>query len=163
MSTVRGKKSMPSRTRFSALAVASTMVLPMRATTAPWDWGASLPVSKVRVLSVPLTGPLTEMASAIRAPCVLCAAGGPVPSWRAPRSRVGPSARRLAADRSGRCYVERAARRPLEWCSSLPTEPESGDECSITLDVVVLHVVEQAAAPTDEHEEPTPTVMVLLV
>src|SRR3954469_3862415 len=42
------------------------MVSPSLATTAPCDCGASLPVSKDRVLSVPVTGPETEMASAIR-------------------------------------------------------------------------------------------------
>jgi hypothetical protein len=57
-STVRGKKSMPSRTPWAALAVARTVVPPMQATTAPCDWGANLPVSNERVASVP------EMAAA---------------------------------------------------------------------------------------------------
>src|SRR3954452_10874562 len=68
MSTVRGKKSMPSRTPWDALAVTRTMVSPMRPTTAPWDWGASLPVSNDSDLSVPEIGPDTEMASAMLSP-----------------------------------------------------------------------------------------------
>src|SRR5262245_55289144 len=73
---------MPSRTPLAALAVASTTVRPMRATTAPWDCWASLPVSKVMVLSVPEIGPDTVMASAMVA-CLLWfgAATGPVPRW----------------------------------------------------------------------------------
>ena len=67
-STVSGKKSMPGLTSLAALAVAKTVVRPMEAITAPWDCWASLPVSNVRVLSVPETAPDTRMASAIRAP-----------------------------------------------------------------------------------------------
>ncbi len=63
-STVNGKKSMPSRTLLAALAVVRTFVPPIDATTAPIDWGASLPVSKVSVFSVPETGPDTTMGSA---------------------------------------------------------------------------------------------------
>jgi hypothetical protein len=47
------------------LAVTSDDVPPMVTTTAPWLWGASLPVSNVSVLSVPLIGPDTVMASAM--------------------------------------------------------------------------------------------------
>ena len=65
MSTVRGKKSVPSRTERAAVAVASTTVSPMRPTTAPSASWASLPASKVRVRSVPLMGADTEMASAM--------------------------------------------------------------------------------------------------
>src|SRR6187431_1699442 len=63
-STVNGKKSMPSRTLLAALAVVRTFVPPTEATTAPIDWGASLPVSKVSVLSVPETAPDTMIGSA---------------------------------------------------------------------------------------------------
>ena len=41
-STVRGKKSTPGRTSWAALAVVSTVVVPMDATTAPWLCGAKL-------------------------------------------------------------------------------------------------------------------------
>ncbi len=61
---------MPSRTPFAAFAVARTVVLPIRATTAPCDCKANLPVSNDRVLSVPETAPLTEMASAMIFPFV---------------------------------------------------------------------------------------------
>src|SRR3954465_8514204 len=65
-STVRGKKSIPSRTPLAALAVARTVVRPIEATTAPIDCWASRPVSNERVLSVPATGPDTRLASAMR-------------------------------------------------------------------------------------------------
>src|ERR1700733_2474215 len=65
MSTVRGKKSVPSRTERAAVAVASRTVSPMRASTAPSASWASLPASKDRVRSVPLIGTETEMASAM--------------------------------------------------------------------------------------------------
>ena len=64
-SMVRGKKSVPGRTSLAALAVASTVVRPRVATTAPWLCWASLPVSKDRVLSVPVRVPDTRMASAM--------------------------------------------------------------------------------------------------
>ena len=64
-STVRGKKSIPSRMPLAALAVTRAAVPPMRAMTAPWDCCASLPVSNERVLSVPAMGPETLMASAM--------------------------------------------------------------------------------------------------
>ena len=57
MSTVRGKKSVPSRTLRAAVAVTRTIVSPIRATTAPSAWQASLPVSNDRVRSVPVSGP----------------------------------------------------------------------------------------------------------
>ena len=82
MSTVSGKKSCPSRTLRAAVAVTSTMVSPMRATTAPSAWAASLPVSNDRLRLDPLIGPATVMASAIS----LLGCWGtrePVPSRRA--------------------------------------------------------------------------------
>ena len=65
MSTVRGKKSVPSRTDRAAVAVASRTVSPMRASTAPSANWANFPDSNVSVRSVPLIGPDTEMASAM--------------------------------------------------------------------------------------------------
>ena len=63
MSTVRGKKSTPSRTLREAVAVQSTMVLPSWARTAPSASCASLPAWKDMVLSVPLMGDETETGS----------------------------------------------------------------------------------------------------
>ncbi len=77
MSTVRGKKSVPSRTFRAAVAVASTTVSPMRATTAPSACPASLPVCRDRVRSVPLMGLDTVMASAM---ALLCDWGAPLAS-----------------------------------------------------------------------------------
>src|SRR5256885_14614271 len=90
MSTVRGKKSMPSRTPLSALAVTSTTVLPIFPTTAPCDWGARRPVSNVSVLSVPLIGPDTEMASAIVRSFESGGGGGQFPVVEHPANIRGP-------------------------------------------------------------------------
>src|SRR5690606_4037840 len=103
-STVSGKKSMPSRTLLAAFAVTRASVPSRLARTAPWLWKASFPVSKVRVLSVPLIGVDTVMASAM---VVLLVgpgwagleAAGPVPSWQPPER--APGDRQLAADPSG--------------------------------------------------------------
>ncbi len=64
-STVRGKKSTPSRRCLDAVAATSTTVSPMRPITAPSACLASFPVSKDRVESVPWMGPETEKACAI--------------------------------------------------------------------------------------------------
>jgi hypothetical protein len=50
--------------------------------------------------------------------------------------------------------------RSLEFSAS---EAEPSDERAIALDVLTAEVVEQAAALTDEHQQPAPTVMVVLV
>ena len=108
-STVRGKKSMPGRTSWAALAVVRTDVSPMVATTAPWLCGASLPVSKVSVRSVPDTGPDTRMGSATngsfhaRHPPGGSWSGRPVPSrrsrWRAHAATEGATGNRRSAAR----------------------------------------------------------------
>src|SRR5215469_16313167 len=65
MSTVSGKKSVPSRTDRAAVAVVRMVVSPMRARTAPSASWASLPASNEMLRSVPLIGAETEMASAM--------------------------------------------------------------------------------------------------
>ena len=68
------------------------------------------------------------------------------PLWTCPRTRVGA------------CEVSVS-------CSVMLSAPEAqvGDERSIPFDVVGGHVVEQPTPFPDEHEQTTPTVMVLLV
>src|SRR4051812_37124554 len=149
MSTVRGKKSIPSRTCGAALAVTNTTVSPTRATTAPWDCGASLPVSNDSVLSVPEIGPDTEMASAMCTP--LQSGGEPVVSCRTPPP-LGPGIRRLAAGSAA-----------LSWIRVSAAQGGAGGQRPITLHVVVADVVEQPATTADEHQESPPTVVVLLV
>ena len=63
MSTVSGKKSTPSRALRCAATVARSMVSPMRAITAPSASCAKCPASKLNVLSVPVIGLLTRIAS----------------------------------------------------------------------------------------------------
>src|SRR5215203_684907 len=85
MSTVRGKKSAPSRTLRDAVAVTRTIVSPMVTVTAPSASPASLPASKDRVLSVPDTGRETEWLSAM----VLLSSGAGLPAptrWDSRRS-----------------------------------------------------------------------------
>jgi hypothetical protein len=91
-STVKGKKSMPSRTERAALAVTSTWVLPRVATIEPWLWNASLPVSNVIVLVGARDGRLYDDGvchRSLSSPAALRLAGsgavGPVPSRRHPR------------------------------------------------------------------------------
>src|SRR6185437_923011 len=45
----------------------------------------------------------------------------------------------------------------------LATDAELGDQRAVTLDVVVPHVVEQPAPPTDQLHEPPPGVVITLV
>jgi hypothetical protein len=47
--------------------------------------------------------------------------------------------------------------------SELATKTELADDGSVSLDVVVLQVIQKATALADEHEEPAATVVVLLV
>ena len=46
---------------------------------------------------------------------------------------------------------------------ALPAQAELGDEGPVPVDVVASQVVEQTTTSTDEHEQPTARVMVLLV
>src|SRR5438874_2660541 len=165
MSTVSGKKSMPSRTPLSALAVTSTKVSPIRPMTAPWDWGASRPVSNDRVLSVPLIGPDTEMASAMVAPSASAVSGRrrrASSQWSGTRNALtDPSSPRLAADRRSP---------PPAWLWDvlrlrllLAAQAELGDDLAVTLDVVVLHVVEQPPPTTDQLHQAPSGVMIALV
>ena len=92
-STVRGKKSMPSRMLRAPLAVTRTSVLPRRASTEPWLWKASLPVSKVRGVSMPVRDADTTMGSAMwlhsfPADPPPDRAAGPVPSRQPPHRSV---------------------------------------------------------------------------
>jgi hypothetical protein len=93
MSTVRGKKSTPSRGALEAVAVTSTTVLPICPTTAPLASRANLPPENERVFWVPVTGPDTE-TSAINGSFGRPAFAGPtigatsesVPSCQPPRT-----------------------------------------------------------------------------
>src|SRR5207244_5816482 len=185
-STVSGKKSIPSRTRRSAFAVTSATVSPMRATTAPCDCGASLPVSNDSVLDVPLMGADTEMASAIVSPVLRLLTAPPVGrragQFPVVRHPSGPGTWQLAAGGRAAAACSCQARCCLsntvlldEECgcgTSGPCGPlamvllpqtEAGDECPVALDVVVLDVVEEAATAPHEHQQAAPAVMVLLV
>src|SRR6478736_5861449 len=174
MSTVRGKKSAPSRAELAAVAVTRTTVSPRRTVTAPPAWPASLPVSKVRVFSgAPVTTRVTEWGSVMG--CLLWDRSvpscrgltAPVPSGEGRRrSRHGglrPSP--LAADvrvRPVRCANgdrEVAVRGGVR----LAPQTQLGDDRPVALDVVLLDVVEQPATTTHQHQEPSPAVMVLLV
>src|SRR5580698_5659508 len=151
MSTVSGKKSVPSRTERLATAVASKTVSPMRAMTAPSASWANLPASKDMDRSVPLIGADTEMASDMM--LLVCSGASPrlVPSRRPPQARGD---RRLAA--SG-------------WSTPdcvglpLPSNAETADDGAVALDVLLADVIEQPAAMTDELHQAPPGVVVPFV
>ena len=82
---------------------------------------ASLPVSKDRVFSVPLTAADTEMASAMIVSLLVVGAAAASSQLSATRAGCHPGSWRLAADPVRRCGVcvanmARAARRPLPVC-----------------------------------------------
>src|SRR6185437_10522956 len=150
MSTVSGKKSVPSRTDRAATAVARRTVSPMRASTAPSASWASLPASKDMVRSVPLMGAETEMASDM----MLLVCRGHLRFWF-------PVVDHLAPEVTGDWQpVARDAR----FCgAALPPDAESADDGAVALDVVLAHVVEQPAALTDELHQAAPGVVVPFV
>src|SRR5581483_7883730 len=158
-STVRGKKSIPSRMPRLAWAVTRTVVSPTDTTTAPSAWGASRPVEKVRDLPVSPMG-----ADAVIGPVMELLLSSLFGSGRGAGSQLACSgARRMATDnrlrRRRKTFEERrtAPRRPL------PAKPEPGDERPVPLDVVAAEVVEQATSPADKHQQPPAGVMILLV
>src|SRR5271165_3392795 len=172
MSTVSGKKSVPSRTERAAVAVARRTVSPMRPTTAPSASLASFPVSKDRVRSVPEIGPETVMASAM----VLLVFRGttrPVPSGRPPHPRPGgrwPRPGKVTGDwqptcRRARLNVQPPGRRAGRRCCgrALAADAEAPDDGPVPLDVVLADVVEEPAAVPDELHQTSPGVVVPLV
>ena len=52
---------------------------------------------------------------------------------------------------------------PAPMKSVSATEPQLGDEGSISLYILPTEVVEESTPLTDHHQEPAPTVMVVLV
>src|ERR1700694_3403136 len=172
MSTVSGKKSMPSRTSSAALAVTRMRVFPMRPTTAPWDCGANRPVSKDRVRSVPEMGADTEMASAMgHTPSAagVAAVGrrrGQFPVGKLSGECPGPS--RLAADSWRRgflqnCYEHAKSGHEGRSLGVLPAQTEPGNQFSVMLDIIIPDVIEEPATATDQLHEPAPGVMIPLV
>src|SRR5580693_6572607 len=151
MSTVSGKKSVPSRTERAATTVANRMVSPMRASTAPSANCASFPASKDMDRSVPLIGAETEMASDM----MLLVCRGHLLVWfPVVEHLVARGDRRLAA--SG-------------WSTPgcvglpLPSNAETADDGAVALDVVLADVVEQPAAMTDELHQASTGVVVPFV
>src|SRR5688500_4728818 len=161
-STVSGKKSMPSRTFFSALAVTRTTVSPIRPTMAPCDCGARTPVSKDRVLSVPLIGPDTEVASAVLTPYVLFgAASRPVRggSPREHRVRGGCHWQLTAASPQVRTCDDR----PSGRSKLLPAKAEAGVDLPQALDVRLAKVGLEPLALSHELQQPPLGVEIVLV
>src|SRR5437763_2249977 len=163
-STVRGKKSIPSRMPRLAWAVTRTVVSPTETTTAPSACWARRPVEKVRDLPDSPMGADAEigpvMVLLLSSLFQFRAAGGRFPVGMLRTHFV--EGRRMATDnrRSRRTRFEERRAAPRR---SLPAETEPGDERPVPLDVVAAEVVEQATSPTDEHQEPPAGVMILLV
>src|SRR5215831_9705860 len=153
-STVSGKKSAPSRGSIRPCAVASTIVSPDRTTTAPSACFASLPVSKLisRPPIVTLTSARRSVAIAI---CLFL--------HSASREWGLESASRPALARiSTLSFLPSRAR--LEPGSGvrfrLPPQPQFLDQCPVPLQVVLLEIVQETAAPANQLEQPASRVMV---
>src|SRR6478672_10351028 len=98
-------------------------------------------------------------------------AGSGAPTWWPPAPRPSDGAPRCR-DRPERKAEGRPHRgRPSQECSerlnagddALSAKAETLDQRPVTVDVDVLEVAEQTTALTDEQEEPTTRVMVVLV
>src|SRR4029079_19479121 len=50
-----------------------------------------------------------------------------------------------------------------QWAGALAAQPQLLDESAIALEVVLLHVREEAAPPSDELQQPAPRVVILRV
>src|SRR5919201_5767962 len=141
-STVSGKKSAPSRASCLPIAVASTIVSPLRTTTAPSACFAIFPVSKLisRPPTVTLASAWRSVGIAISCP-PLCFCG-----------RVGT-----------RVSVVDDARSNLQspWLSGLPAQPEFLDQCSIPLQILFLKVIQEPPPAADELQQPAARVVVL--
>src|ERR1700722_1592091 len=150
MSTVRGKKSVPSRTERAATAVANRTVSPMRPSTAPSASCANFPVSNVRVRSVPLMGPDTEMASAM-----MLLVFGVWGHLLAGSQWSTTSLLEVTGD-------WQPASRDARMCS-LPPNAEAADDGAVALDVVLAAVVEQPTTLADEFHQAASRVVVPFV
>src|SRR4051812_15824310 len=137
-STVSGKKSRPSRTFFSALAVTRTTVSPILATMAPCDCGARTPVSNDRVLSVRLIGADTEMASAMLTPSCVERRPGQFPVVIHPS--CSPGRPPLAADRGIAAGYEMQRPPTVGGRRVLPAQPEAGVDLPQSLDVRLAEI-----------------------
>src|SRR5579872_379810 len=153
MSTVRGKKSVPSRTERLAVAVASNIVSPRRASTAPSASCARCPASKVSVLSVRVTGLLTRIASVMVSPTAVV---DPPPGSQWATFAHGEDSP-LASEESAVSCVE------FFDAIRLATYAETPDQSSVTLHVAALHVIEQPATLADENHETAAGVMITVV
>src|SRR5436309_32359 len=141
-STVRGKKSIPSRMPRLAWAVTRTVVSPTDTSTAPSAWGARRPVEKVRDLPVSPMGADAEIGPVMElllSSLFIRAAGGrfPVGMLRANfRNSAGGWQLTTDAAAAKRFEERRAAPR-----RSLLAETEPGDERPVPLDVVAAEAV----------------------
>src|SRR5262245_37553754 len=164
-STVRGKKSSPSRGLLVAT-VDSTVVPPTFTTTAPAASAASCPVSSVISSPSALIGPETETASLTRRFLSVMREAS-VPSCQRRKLLHMQELRALATDnRQPSRRLLRNVKRGADVRSShesLSTDAELGDERPVPLDVVASEVVEHSPTAADEHQESTLRVKVLLV
>src|SRR4029077_18710808 len=145
MSTVRGKKSVPSRASLRPTAVASTTVAPLRTVTAPWAWRASFPV--VKAISSPPISTVTVVSCNCSSLILFPASSNPAANGAAIRGPVpGP-------------VVQLADSTPV--CSAAAAE--LGDQLAVGLEIGARQVVEQAAPPPHERQQPASRVVILLV
>src|SRR5579884_102752 len=160
-STVSGKKSAPSRASARPWAVASTIVSPPRTTTAPSACFARWPVSKLISWFPIWTETCARRSVAILINCP------PLCLWRAgararPPLLFGRALAALPPMLPAECLRARSNfHPPCSW--ELAAQAELLDEGAVALEVVLLQIVQEAAAPPDELEQPAPRVVVVLV
>src|SRR4051812_2855133 len=174
-STVRGKKSMPSR-GFDVQTVDRSVVSPTLTRTAPSARFASLPVSRLISRPAALMGPETRTTWSLIREYLSCSrldrsSRGPgevsVPSCQRPLVPHSCDGRALATDNRLRSRGLRMSKRAADGRDAsfvvLPANAQLGDDRSVPLDVLTSQVVEHPPSPSDEHQQAALAVEVLLV
>src|SRR5262245_51355768 len=81
---------------------------------------------------------------------------------RGPLPRTGPRRTRAAVAGCCSCYEERE-RRVAAPSQPLSAKAEALDQLTVSADVLLLQVVQQASAPADHQEQTTAAVVIVLV
>src|SRR5581483_2531106 len=149
-STVSGKKSAPSRASVRPCAVPSTTVCPLETTTAPSACFASFPVSN-RISRPPIS---TDTETGTPAGC------------SASTMLISLYSSTVLVKGGDWVNAVVAGARPsstLQGFPELAAEAELLDEGAVALEILALQVVQEPAAATDQLEQATTRVVVVLV
>src|SRR5581483_8451905 len=146
---VRGKKSTPGRTLFSATTVASTLVSPYWASTAPSAWRARRPVSRLS-----LRPPHSISTRCVSNICRLVSRCSKRQVPQLPGEKPGPAFHLSRGD---------VSLLPRDIPGPLAADSQTLDDLLIALLVPVLDVVEKPAAQAHHLEQAAPRMVVVLV